>query len=69
MRRLHSCSTVASRIAHPPLEITLNHEALAFYVWALRLPADDFPIQQDAHSPPHLSPLHKYMAWNGVTPI
>jgi len=26
-----------------PLEITLNHQALAFYEWALRLPADNFP--------------------------
>jgi len=30
----------------PPLEITLNHQALAFYERALRLPADNFPLQQ-----------------------
>jgi len=30
----------------PPLEITLNHQALAFFELALRLPADNFPLQR-----------------------
>jgi len=45
---LHSCLAAASRIVHPPtpLEITLKHQALAFHERALRLPADNSPLQQ-----------------------
>jgi len=37
---LHSCTAVDSGVAHPPpLEITLNHQALTFYEWALHFPS------------------------------
>jgi len=53
MSRLHSSPAVATRIAHPPppLIITLNHQALAFYKRALRLSADNFFLQQLASRP------------------
>jgi len=46
-------------IANPPLKITLNHQAVAFYAQAIRLPADNFPLQQlDSCSvPPRLKKL------------
>jgi len=45
-RVISGCPVVVSRIAHPPLEITLNHQALAFCERTLRLPADNFPLNR-----------------------
>jgi len=46
LSRLNSCPAAASRIAHSPLEIMLNHQALAFYERALHFLTDNFPLQQ-----------------------
>jgi len=54
LSRLHSCPAVTTGIAHPPLEVALNHWALAFCERALRLPTDGFPLQRLASRPVRL---------------
>jgi len=53
LSRLYSSPAAALGIAQPfpPLEITLNHQALTFFGQALRFPADNYFLQRLASCP------------------
>jgi len=49
---IHHLDTLTEAPANlPSMEITLNYQAFVLYKRALRLPADNFPLQRLASSP------------------